>query len=184
MMGQSKLIWSPIQLRLENQHKIIPIGRLTGVSVSIDGVHNMADFEVIEIVDGSTPYPTLLGLDWAFDNQTIIDLKKRQMIFEVEDLKVTVSLDPTEGRRYVEPVKGKEIDNLYNMTAWMDDYVNPTTDGVLSWRSISSCASDSEEALENWKQRLHEVSTRKCARITHALRWIGTEVCDPPRYDD
>jgi hypothetical protein len=65
----------------------------------------------------------------------------------------------------------------------MDDYVNPTTDGVLSWRSISSCTSDSEEALENWQQRLHEVSTRKCAQITHALRWIGTEVCDPPRYD-
>jgi hypothetical protein len=121
MMGKSKLIWSPIQLRLENQHKIVPIGRLTGVSVSIDGVCNLADFEVIEIVDGSTPYPTLLGLDWAFENQTIIDLKKRQMIFEVEDLKVTASLDPTEGRRYVEPVKGKELDNLYNMTAhgWM-----------------------------------------------------------------
>jgi hypothetical protein len=27
------------------------------------------------------------------------------------------------------------------------------------------------------------VSRRKCARITHALLWIGIEVCDPPRYD-
>jgi hypothetical protein len=81
-----------------NQHKIVPVGRLTGVSVNIDGVHSVADFEVIEIVDGSTPYPTLLGLDWEFDNQTIIDLKKRNMVFEVEDLKVTASLDPTEGR--------------------------------------------------------------------------------------
>jgi hypothetical protein len=88
MMGKPKLIWSPIQLRLENQHKIVPIGRLTGVNVNIDGVHNIVDFEVIEIVDGSKPYPTLLGLDWDFDNQTIIDLKKRQMIFEVEDLKL------------------------------------------------------------------------------------------------
>jgi hypothetical protein len=64
----------------------------------------------------------------------------------------------------------------------MDDYVNPTTEGVLSWRSIISCTSDSEDALENWKQRLHEVSTRKCARITRALRWIGTEIVEPPRY--
>jgi hypothetical protein len=61
------------------------------------------------------------------------------MIFEVEDLKVTTLLDPIEGRRYLEPVKGKELDNLYNMIAWMDDYANPKTNGFLSWRSISSC---------------------------------------------
>jgi hypothetical protein len=42
----------------------------------------MADFEVIEIVDGTTPYPILLGLDWAFDNQAIINLKTRKMKFE------------------------------------------------------------------------------------------------------
>jgi hypothetical protein len=77
-----------------NQHNIVPVGRLTGVNVNIDGVHSVADFEVIDIVDGSTPYPTLLGLDWEFDNQTIIDLKKRQMVFKVEDLKVIAPLDP------------------------------------------------------------------------------------------
>jgi hypothetical protein len=65
----------------------------------------------------------------------------------------------------------------------MDDYVNPTTEGVLSWRNISSCPSGSEEALENWKQRLHEVSTRKCAQITRALRCIGAKVVKPPRYN-
>ena len=43
--------------------------------------------------------------------------------------------------------------------------------------------SDSEDALEHWKQRLHEVSTRRCAHITHTLRWIGAKVCDPPKYD-
>jgi hypothetical protein len=53
---------------LENQHKVLPIGRLKGVTVDLDGVHTMEYFEVIEIVDGTTPYPTLLGLDWAFDN--------------------------------------------------------------------------------------------------------------------
>jgi hypothetical protein len=79
------------------------------------------------------PYPTLLGLDWAFDNQALIDLKKRQMVFEAGDWKVTTPLDPTEGRRYMEPTKGKELDNLYNVTARMDDYVNPTVDGALSW---------------------------------------------------
>jgi hypothetical protein len=82
IMGHLNLIWSPIQLRLVNQHKTIPIGILTGVSVSIDGVRSLVDFKVIKIIDGSTPYLALLGLDWTFENQNIIDLKKIQMIFE------------------------------------------------------------------------------------------------------
>jgi hypothetical protein len=52
-MGKPKLIWSPIQLRLVNQHKIVPIGRLLGVNVNIDGVRSIVDFKVIEIVYGS-----------------------------------------------------------------------------------------------------------------------------------
>jgi hypothetical protein len=111
----------------------------------------MVDFKVIEIVYGSKPYPLLLGLDWDFDNHTLIDFKKRQMVFEVVDWKVTSPLDPTEGRRYMETGKGKQLDNLYNMIARMDDYVNPTTDGALSWQSISYQESDSEEALEHWQ---------------------------------
>jgi hypothetical protein len=43
--------------------------------------------------------------------------------------------------------------------------------------------SDSEEGLEHWQQRMHEVSTRRCVCITRSLRWIGTELCNPPRYD-
>ena len=45
-------------------------------------MHNLVDFEVIEIIDDSTPYPVLLGIDWAFDNQVIINLKKKTMSFE------------------------------------------------------------------------------------------------------
>ena len=107
------------------------MGRLIGVSVNIDVVQSVVDFEMIEIVDGSTPYPTLLGLDWALDNYTIIDLNKRQMVFYVEDFKVTTPLDPTEGRRYVETTKRKELDNMYNMTTQMDDYMTPIVEGIL-----------------------------------------------------
>jgi hypothetical protein len=65
----------------------------------------------------------------------------------------------------------------------MDDYVNPTAEGALSWQSISYCTSDSKEALEYWKQKLHEVSTRRCAHITRTLCQIGYEVCGPSKYD-
>jgi hypothetical protein len=37
------------------------------------------------------------------------------------------------------------------MSTWLNDFVNPTVEGVLSWRSISYFASDSEEDLENWE---------------------------------
>jgi len=77
-------------------------------------------------------------------------MKRREMIFEVGDLKVTAMLDPTEGNRYIEPARGNKIDNLYNMSVWMDDYVNTMKNGALSWRRIRSCASNSEEGLEHW----------------------------------
>jgi hypothetical protein len=76
MMGKPKLVWSPSQLRLVNQYKIVPIGRLNGIHVNIDGVRNITYFEVIEIVDGNYPYPTLMGLEWALDNQVIIHSKR------------------------------------------------------------------------------------------------------------
>jgi hypothetical protein len=117
LMKKPKLVCSPIQLRLVNQHKIVPIGRLKGVPVNINGVCSVVDFEVIDIVDDIQPYPTIMGLEWDFDNQAIIKLKRREMIFEVGDLKVTTPLDPSEGKRYIEPERGNDIDNLYNMTA-------------------------------------------------------------------
>jgi hypothetical protein len=73
------------------------------VTIDLDGVCNKADFEVIEIVDDTTPYPTLLGLDWEFENQTIINLKTRKMTFESREYRVIAPLDPSEGERFIEP---------------------------------------------------------------------------------
>jgi hypothetical protein len=62
-------------------------------------------------------------------------------------------LDPSEGGRYVEPAKEniltEDVNHLYRTTVHEEDYINPTADGMLSWRSISSCASDSDTGLEN-----------------------------------
>jgi hypothetical protein len=74
-MGEPTLGYSSVQLKLENQHRVLPIGRLKGVTIYLYGVCTKVDFEVIEIVDDTTPYLALLGLDWAFYNQTIINLK-------------------------------------------------------------------------------------------------------------
>ena len=104
-MGKPMLKWSPIQLRMANQVKVIPLGRLSNVVVDLDGVRSVADFEVIEIVDDSNPYPALLGIEWALNNNKIINLKRRQMRFDNGNNRITTPIDPGEGQRYIKPVK-------------------------------------------------------------------------------
>ena len=38
------------------------------------------------------PYPTLLGIDWAYDNYAVIYLKKYTMNFEAKGIKVVQPL--------------------------------------------------------------------------------------------
>ena len=66
---------------MANQYCIVPIGKLVEVEVDIVGVKTYTDFEVIDIMGDKDLYPALLGIDWAFENYAIIDLKKELMIF-------------------------------------------------------------------------------------------------------
>lgn len=75
-MGRPVLQWYSIQLRMENQQKIIPMGWLQGVTVDIEGMIASTDFKVIEIVDDRNPYLALLGIDWATNMNGVINLKK------------------------------------------------------------------------------------------------------------
>jgi hypothetical protein len=156
-MGIPKFIYSPIRLRMSNQQAVSPFGRLEHVPVDIDGVRTFSDFEVIEIVDDICPYPMLLGIDWAFNNSSIVDLKKRRMKFEGDDLRFIAPLDPDEGHRYIEPIREEdcayELENIYKLTERQHDYIIPTTDGNLSCRSENIYSSYSEEALENWHKK-------------------------------
>jgi len=52
------------------------MGHLHGVTIDIEGTRELIDFEVIEIVDDSNPYLTLLEIDLDFDMNEIIKLKK------------------------------------------------------------------------------------------------------------
>jgi hypothetical protein len=77
---------------------VIPIGRLKNTTVDLDGVRTTTDFEVMDMVDESIPFPELLGIDWAFDNQATINLKIRKMIFKARNFREHVS------DRVLEPV--------------------------------------------------------------------------------
>jgi hypothetical protein len=76
----------------------------------------------------------------------------------------------------------EEISKLYRTTVGDEDYVNPTVDRIISWWSFTSCATDSDTILEKWKKPLHEVSTRRSERIDDAVRWVGTEIKEPPSF--
>ena len=58
------------------------------------------DFEVIEIIDDSNPFPALLRINWAFDNLAVINLKKKQMTFEGHNIRIIVPLDPSKAPQY------------------------------------------------------------------------------------
>ena len=41
------LVWSPIQLRLANQSKVLPVSKIPQVPFEVEGIRTHADFEVI-----------------------------------------------------------------------------------------------------------------------------------------
>jgi hypothetical protein len=181
-LGKPRLTYSPIQLRMENQYCIFPIGRLENMEIDVAGVKIVVEFEVIEIMGDKDPYPVLLGIDWAYENYAIIDLKKDTMTFEAEGIKVVQPLDPYVGPRYTEPtnnnMEGEDLDQLYTITAGTrNDYINPTADGSVSWRSIQSTDEDSELAFDSWQQGSYEIFSRRCATV-RMTRWIGTRLGD------
>jgi hypothetical protein len=98
LMGKMKLIYSLIRIRMDNQQYVSPFGQLEHVPMEIDGVRTFAYFEVIEIVDDNFPYPALLGIDWAFNKSTVVDLKKIHMNFEGDGLRVITPLDKDKGQ--------------------------------------------------------------------------------------
>ena len=110
--------------------------------MDIEGLRTYADLKFIEIFVETKPYNALLGFDYAIDSQTIINFKKMILSFKDSKIRVVVPIDLLEGKRDVEHVhsEGKYncVDQLYNIMSSKEDYINSTTDGKLSWRSVSS----------------------------------------------
>ena len=84
------------------------MGRLSIIPVDIDGVWSPVDFEVIEIIDESNPFLALLGIDWAFDNLAVINLKKKKTTFEGHNIRIIAPLDPSKGPWYIKPIRTEE----------------------------------------------------------------------------
>jgi hypothetical protein len=110
---------------------------MENVEIDVAGVKITIDFEVIEVMGDKDPYPYLLGIDWAYKNYAIIDIKRDTMTFEVDMIKVFYPLDPCLGPRYIEPVdhnmESDVVDQLYTIKIGTRPYyINPTADGSVS----------------------------------------------------
>ena len=127
-MGNPTLGWLPVQLRLANQEKVHPIGRISNLVVDIEGMKLHVEFDVIEVFVYGGSYPTLLGIGWANYSMVVINFKKRVMTFENQDVGFIAPMYPQEGCRYIEPMKnevGRSWDHAYNI---YEDYIHPTID--------------------------------------------------------
>ena len=76
LMGNPTLGWSSVHLRLANQAKVQPIGRVSNLVVDNEGMKTRADFDVIEVVGDGGSYPALLGIGWDNDSMVVINFKK------------------------------------------------------------------------------------------------------------
>lgn len=54
----------------------MPMRRLQGVTIDIEGARALTNFHVIEIVDDSNPYLVFLEIDWAANMNGVINLNK------------------------------------------------------------------------------------------------------------
>jgi len=78
---------------------------------------------------------------------------------------------------------GEDLDQLYTVIAGTrEDYINPNSYGLVSWRSIQSADQDSELAFHSWQQGSYERFSRRCATVKATI-WVGTEVREHPIYD-
>jgi hypothetical protein len=136
------------------------------VEVNIEVMDTRVCFEVIEIMDDSKPYPYLLGIDEEFDNNVVLNLKKKNS-FETKTFHIIMPLYLIEGNIYNDPVNedahSSIIENIYNITGPREYYANHTTNGNLRWISVCSYDTNSKDSMERWKNTLYEVSTRRCS---------------------
>lgn len=62
-------------------------------------------------------------------------------------------------------------------------WVNPSMYGQIWWEHESSFSWDSDEEIEQWQNRLYEVTTLNCNMMTRSLHYVSMEVRDLPTYD-
>jgi hypothetical protein len=72
----------------------------------------------------------------------------------LDTLHMVMLLGPYEGDCYNDPIDedvwSLGIENNYKFMGCREEYINPTVDGELSWRSVKSYDTNYEDSLDRW----------------------------------
>lgn len=72
---------------------------------------------------------------------------------------------------------------IYKITAQEQAWVDPTSDGRISWERESPYTLDSDKEIEQSQNWLHEVTTLNCNMMIRSLHCVTMEIRDFPRND-
>lgn len=103
-LGQPEVEKLDIYLKLSDQGLVEPFGILRDFEITITGIPTRINFEVIELILGSTSYPTLVGCPWEWKIKANISLYKDTLKIKGKGKKVTIPLIPSDGGPWEEPI--------------------------------------------------------------------------------
>jgi hypothetical protein len=97
-MGRPNLIRSKKFLKVADQLFIEPISILKNVKIVIMGIPTLFDFKLINMFEGIHAYSLLVGWQWVRKMKSIISTEKGRIKFKGNGKKITIPLDPREGK--------------------------------------------------------------------------------------
>lgn len=77
----------------------------------------------------------------------------------------------------------ENFDCIYEITVRVEDWVNPTINGRISWERESSCTSDLDEEIERWQNQLHKVTMLNCNMMARSLHYVTKKARELTKYD-
>ena len=108
-MGRPCLVRSHNYLKLADQGLIEHIGVLKSTNTIIVGIWKTVDYDVIDLVEGMTPYPTLVDQPWGWKMKVTISLEKDIINLKRQGKRIIIPLNSKDGKPWSEPCD-EEVD--------------------------------------------------------------------------
>ena len=112
---------SHVSMDLANQTRIMPVGQILGLHVTIGGEFYTLDFQILDLPDDGRSYPLLLGRPWLHKAGAIIDWGRGTITFGRSSARSKVSQSKNERRRAEhEPPPNEDDDDGWSSTESSD----------------------------------------------------------------